>query len=283
MNLFLACLSLIPRNFRVKFISLNYFISRQMKSVGFLYMVGQRLLSRTIRQSWGTVDCSWMAIEHIWKPFSVLWENTILQLQCFICVIIVCGVHKKPNQWVFAMNATVCVCLSSTTCPETHFALFAFIACSTVQTDLNGWLVRQLSAAHGVELLFYDLERRLAKPENRLWPENVHTVAVWMAATLSQFHCHSLNPSSSEQSRAEPLLAGDKHEVLLLLFASSRHHRPARLSHMWTPGSSKRCTCSLKPHKESQHTKLGLFVLWCVSVLFVLNDSHNRNKVLVTL
>lgn len=66
--------------------------------------------------------------------------------------------------------------------------MFALSVCRAVQTDLDGWVVQQLSATHCVELLFFDLKSRLANPANPLWPETIYTVAVLTLDCLPARH-----------------------------------------------------------------------------------------------
>lgn len=141
-----------------KRISRDYFISRQMKSIGFFHMARQKqLLSGNIRQSRGTVDCSRTVIEQSWKP-AFRGDDFAGSVLC-LCILL-CRIHLKKtkkkrkahtlNTWNRPERSFVC----PPTCPDAEPAGFVFSTWWVVQTDLNGRVIQQLRATPAAELLF---------------------------------------------------------------------------------------------------------------------------------
>lgn len=84
------------------------------------------------------------------------------------------------------------------TCPDTHPAVFAFSVCRAVQTDLNGRVVQQLSATHGVELLFLWLEKPASQPsKSSLARDHLHG----SCAHFTPSPCQTLHHGRSQQSQ----------------------------------------------------------------------------------
>lgn len=96
-----------------KHISQDYFISRQMKSVGFFHMARQKqLLNRNIRQSWGTVDCLHMVIEQFKTYFQ---RSRVFRLSASFVSFIMYYSLKEPTHAHFEYLKQISECLRLST------------------------------------------------------------------------------------------------------------------------------------------------------------------------
>lgn len=96
-----------------KHISQDYFISRQMKSVGFFHMARQKqLLNRNIRQSWGTVDCLHMVIEQLKTYFQ---RSRVFRLSASFVSFIMYYSLKEPTHAHFEYLKQISECLRLST------------------------------------------------------------------------------------------------------------------------------------------------------------------------
>lgn len=96
-----------------KHISQDYFISRQIKSVGFFHMARQKqLLNRNIRQSWGTVDCLHMVIEQLKTCFQ---RSRVFRLSASFVSFIMYYSLKEPTHANFEYLKQISECLRLST------------------------------------------------------------------------------------------------------------------------------------------------------------------------
>lgn len=96
-----------------KHVSQDYFISRQMKSVGFFHMARQKqLLNRNIRQSWGTVDCLHMVIEQLKTYFQ---RSRVFRLSASFVSFIMYYSLKEPTHAHFEYLKQISECLRLST------------------------------------------------------------------------------------------------------------------------------------------------------------------------